>query len=60
MKKRKREINSPKTIIHTKRRSRRIQETIEAVQGTTNQLEELQNSTEQTPGKNVQEIGQIE
>ena len=59
-KKRKRETTTPKTIIQTRRRSRRIQETTEAIQGTTKQPEELQNSTEQSPWENVQEIGQAE
>jgi hypothetical protein len=46
MKKSKREKTSPTTIIQTRIRSRRIQETTKAFQGTTKQPEELQNSTE--------------
>jgi hypothetical protein len=41
MKNRKRETTAPTTIIQTRRRSRRIQETTEAIQGTTKQPEEL-------------------
>jgi hypothetical protein len=59
-KKRKRATTAPKTIIQTRRRSRRIQKMTEAIQGTTEQPEELQNSTEHAPRENVQEIGQAE
>jgi hypothetical protein len=58
MKKRKRETTAPKYIIKIRRRSRRIQKKIEAIKGTTKKPEELQNSTEQSPQENVQEIGQ--
>jgi hypothetical protein len=37
---------APKSIFNTRRRSKRIQETIEAIQDTTKQPEELQNFIE--------------
>jgi hypothetical protein len=52
-KKRKRATNTPKTIIQTRRRSRRIQKTTKAIKGTKEQSEELQNSTEHAPWENV-------
>jgi hypothetical protein len=59
-KKRKRATTTPTTIIQARRRSRRIQETTEAIQDTTKQPEELQNSTEQSPHENAQGIRQEE
>jgi hypothetical protein len=60
MKKRKRATTAPTTIIQTRRRSRQIQETTKAIQGTTKQPEELQNSTEQSLHESAQGIGQVE